>query len=152
MGRNLETAVYHMDTKRKHNRPEQIEAQARIVLKKMGTWKPDVLVTLDDNAFRTVGLSLANTQIAIVFSGVNGQPEVYSRQVLFLNFREKPGHNVTGVYEKLHIADAIRVHSRMFPEMRELRIISDTSPTGQAISRQIRLELEGQALPCKWQM
>lgn len=152
IGKRTELQVYHMDTKRKNNIPELIDEQARIALGKIDTFQPNILVTLDDNAFRTVGLKLADSRIAVVFSGLNGQLEVYHRQVPFLNARKSPGHNITGVYEKLHIADAIRIHSRIFPNLNEVRILTDRSPTGQALSEQIKSELKDESVPCKWQI
>ncbi len=150
---NLKIQVYHMDTKRKNNTPELIEKQSLIALKKIRHFKPDLLVTLDDNAFRTVALKLANSELSIVFSGMNGQPEDYNRQKNFMDSRKTPGHNITGVYEKLHVVDAIRVHSRIFPNLQEIRFFSDHSPTGQAVTKQIRLELESEPkIPCKWQI
>ena len=69
-----------------------------------------------------------------------------------MNSRARPGKNITGVYEKLHIADAFRIHAGLFLNMRKVRIFVDASPTGQAISRQIRLELGQEPVPCDWEM
>lgn len=149
---NLKLQLYHMDTKRKNNTPELIIKQADIALKKIKGFKPDVLVTLDDNAFKWVALKLVDSDIAIVFSGLNGQPETYNREIPFMLSRENPGHNITGVYEKLHIVDAIRVHSRLFPNFQKLKIITDQSPTGKAITRQIKLELENADILVDWEM
>lgn len=151
-GDNLLLGAYYMDTKRKNNTPQLIEEQAYSALKKIDDFKPDVLVTLDDNAFSAVALEFADTDISIVFSGLNGQPEDYSRQKKFMNSRKKPGHNITGVYEKLHIADAVRIHFRMFPKLKSIMIFTDQSPTGCALNRQIHIELEENAIPCKWQI
>jgi len=112
---NLEIRSYFMDTKRKNNTPELIDEQARIALKAIRSFRPDVLVTLDDNAFRTVALDLVDEPVSIVFCGMNGQPEDYNKTRRFMESRARPGHNITGVYEKLHFVDAIRVHSKLFP-------------------------------------
>ena len=101
---NLKIRTYFMDTKRKHNTPELIGQQALLARERIGSFRPHVLVTLDDNAFRTVALNLVDTPIPVVFSGMNGQPEEYNEMRRFMNSRYHPGHNVTGVYEKLHIA------------------------------------------------
>jgi len=149
-GQNIELRVYYMDTKRKNNTPELIMNQAHIALEKIRSFRPTILVTLDDNAFRTVALKLADTSLPIVFSGMNGQPEDYDKVVRFIDSRSRPGHNITGVYEKLHIADAFRVHCRLFPGVKKVRIILDTSPTGRAIHKQINLELARESVPCAW--
>jgi len=105
-------------------------------------------VVLDDNAFRTVALSLADTSTPIVFCGLNGQPETYHKQKAFVESRERPGHNITGVYEKLHFVNAVRVHVRLFPETKKVVILSDLSPTGRAILEQVRIEMAREPIPC----
>ena len=149
---NLDLAVHYMDTKRKNNTPELMEKQARIVGKKIKAFNPDLVVTLDDNAFRTVALPMAEGRMDIVFSGMNGQPENYNRTRRFMADRERPGHNITGVYEKLHIREAIKVLSNLL-DIRKVLILDDLSPTGKAIARQVRLELDsdqsGAPLPCE---
>ena len=150
--KNLEIQVYFMDTKRKNNTPELIGEQARIALKKIRAFRPHVLVTIDDNAFRTVALNLVDSPMSIVFSGMNGQPENYNQTVLWMDSRSHPGHNITGVYEKLHIVDAVKVHSKLFPGLKKVRMFVDSSPTGRAISEQIKLEMKTESIPCAWDM
>lgn len=149
---NMEIQAYFMDTKRKNNTPELIEEQARIALKKIRFFRPHVLVMLDDNAFRTVALNMVDSTVPIIFCGMNGQPEDYNKMKPFMGSRSQPGHNITGVYEKLHIADAFRVHSKLFPGLKRIKIFTDMSPTGRAIARQIKIELENESIPCFWEM
>ncbi len=149
---NVKIEQYFMDTKRKNNTPELIAEQSRIALDKIRSFCPQVLVTLDDNAFGAVVSDLVDTPVSIVFSGMNGQPEDYNQTKPCIDSRSRPGHNITGIYEKLHIVDAIRVHSRLFPGLGKIRIFVDPSPTGQAISRQIRLEIKREPIPCAWDM
>jgi ABC-type uncharacterized transport system substrate-binding protein len=145
---NLRIEAYFMDTKRKNNTDELIREQGRTALEKIRSFRPNVLVTLDDNAFRTVALSLADGPIPIVFCGLNGQPENYNKERAFMNSRKRPGHNVTGVYEKLHFVNAVRVHKKLFPQTEKIMVISDFSTTGRAILEQIRLEMAQEPLPC----
>ncbi len=151
-GKNLQIATYHMDTKKKNNTPKLIQEQADLALAKLKEFGPDLVITLDDNAFRTIALPLAGSSEKIVFSGLNGQPETYNEKVKFINSRELPGGNITGVYEKLYIREAIQVLSTMKP-MDTLVYLGDQSPTGKAISIQFDLEVEpdetNTALPTK---
>lgn len=141
-GKNISIESYYMDTKKTNTTAAQKKQQAEIAGRKISKFKPDVLVTIDDTAFKSVALSFVDTDIAIVFSGMNGQPEKYNKVKSFMVSRQAPGHNVTGVYEFLHIADAIRVHSKIFPQLIQTRVIVDTvSPTGKAILKQVELEL-----------
>jgi len=149
---NLDLDVYYMDTKRSNNTLALIDRQAEIALNRIDAFNPAILVTLDDNAFKSVALRLVDTNIDILFSGLNGQPESYNQQVTFMKSRINPGHNVTGVYERLHIANAMRVHARMFPKVQKALFLTDPSPTGRAIFRQIELELTNEAVPIAWEL
>ncbi len=97
-GMNLEVAKYYMDTKRKNTTPELMKKEAEKALKQIQAFGPDVVITLDDNAFREVGLSLrGRNDLAVVFSGMNGQPKTYNADKHFMNSRNQPGGNITGV-------------------------------------------------------
>jgi len=150
--KNLALEDYYMDTKRKNNTPALISQQADLALERIKAFNPAVLVTLDDNAFKSVALRLVDTHIEIVFSGLNGQPERYNQQITFMKSRMTPGHNITGIYEKLHIADAIRVHARMFPDVQKALFLTDSSLTGKAIYRQIEMELTTDWIPMAWEL
>ncbi|MEW6536767.1 MAG: ABC transporter substrate binding protein [Candidatus Auribacterota bacterium] len=151
-GQNLELQTYYMDTKKTNNTPDLIQQQADRAIELIAEFQPDVLVTLDDNAFRTVGMELADTDIAVVFCGMNAQPEDYHAQKPCIESRTVPGHNITGIYEKLHVADAIRVHSRILPGLKTVKILVDESPTGKAITKQIEIELTSEAVTSDYEM
>ena len=150
---DFQVRAFYMDTKRTNNTPPLIQLQAQKALAAIKEFKPHILVPLDDNAFKTVALALTDTPMAIVFCGMNGQPETYNRIKPFMETRKRPGHRTTGVYEKLYIADAIRVHSKLLPGLEKVRIFVDAcSPTGAAIHRQILLEMENASIPCHWEI
>ena len=107
MGTDFQIQAVFMDTKQKNNTPKLIKEQTTHALAIIEQSAPQILVTLDDNAFQNIALQLVDTPISIVFSGLNGQPEMYHGQTPFLHSRQRPGHNITGVYEKLHIVDAL---------------------------------------------
>ncbi len=148
----LDVRTFYMDTKRKNNSPELIEQQAKIALKQIRLFEPKVLVTLDDNAFSSVALKLVDSGIPIVFCGLNGQPETYNEAVPFMVSRSAPGGAITGVYEKLHLADALRVHSKIFPDLKKVMMLSGPSPTGKALMIQIKIELGAETVPCMWEL
>lgn len=138
-GENLDVGVYYMDTKRTNNTPALIQEQAEKAKKDIAAFQPDVVLTLDDNAFRTLALPEAGTKIPYVFSGMNGQPETYDAAKEFMVSRAHPGSNITGVYEKLYIREAIRVLSTMH-QLERIVFLGDESPTGKAINTQFDLE------------
>ncbi|WP_031481837.1 ABC transporter substrate-binding protein [Maridesulfovibrio frigidus] len=137
---------YAMETKKVNNTPALIDAQAEIVLAKIEKINPDVVVVLDDNAFRAVALKLVDSKIAVVFSGLNGQPEDYNEIVTWIDSRSKPGHNITGIYEKLHIVQAFKVQKKILPDLERALIVSDESPTGKAVLKEVNLELSEESV------
>ena len=154
-GINLKVERYYMDTKRKNTSPEAMKKAAAEALAEIDAFKPDILVTLDDNAFREVGLQMAGRQdVATVFSGMNGQPEMYNDKKRFMNSREKPGNNITGVYEKLYVVRSMRVMESAVPDLAGAKIvgITDFSPTGNAITKQFELELSGRQGNIEWEL
>jgi len=154
-GINLSVKRFHMDTKRTHTSPEAMQTVAAEVRKEIDLFKPNVIVTLDDNAFREIGLPMAGRQdVAAVFSGMNGQPEMYNARKYFMNSREKPGNNITGIYEKLYVVRSMRVMESAVAGLTGAKIvgITDYSPTGNAITKQFELELARQQGTVAWEL
>ncbi len=143
---------FYMDTKKTYTSPEAVVERGRRALKEIDALRPQVVVLLDDNAFRVVGLELVDRPgMAVVFCGLNGQPEDYDKQKKFLETREHPGHNVTGVYEKLHLKRALTVIKNTLSNIDKVVGITDYSPTGNAITKQFELE-SADDLPVKWEV
>ena len=154
-GLNLEIGQYYMDTKRTNNTPDLMKQEARAAIKKIDAFKPDVLLTIDDNAFREVGLAyVGRTDIAVVFSGLNGQPEAYNKKIPIMENRLFPGKNVTGVYEKLYVKRSLEVMQRAVTEVNGTKFIgiTDYSPTGNAITRQFAIELKSLPAGVVWEL
>jgi ABC-type uncharacterized transport system substrate-binding protein len=151
---NLEVKRYYMDTKRKNTSPDAIKKAAEIVLRQIEEFKPEVLVVLDDNAFREVALPLAGSHdLSVVFSGMNGQPEKYNVKKRFMDTRERPGGNITGVYEQLYVARSIKVMQSAIPSLKGKKIvgITDYSPTGNALTVQFGIELKNKSKTINWE-
>ncbi len=140
-GKTINIRRFYMDTKRRYTSPEQIRARGREALKLVASLRPDVLVTMDDNAIRTVMMPLVDTDIPVVFSGMNNQPEFYNRVREFMRSRTRPGHNITGVHERLYIDKSLQLMKEIVPGLKRVVFIVDDSPTGYAIKRQIQEEL-----------
>ncbi len=152
VGTNLELHLFFMDTKGTSYSPEALQTRGRAAIESIEHINPDVLVTLDDDAFRTVGLHFVNSTIPVVFSGVNGSLENYNATTPFMERWDAPGGNVTGVYEHLYLREALRIHTTMFPSTKKVRFILDDSPVGRLLQRQIPQELSRQPIPCAWEM
>lgn len=154
-GMNLEIKRYYMDTKRKNTTPQAMKNEADIVLDQIKEFKPEILVLLDDNAIRELALPLAGDKnLSVVFSGMNGQPENYNAKKHFMETREKPGGNITGVYEKLYVARSIKVMQSAIPALKGKKIvgITDYSPTGNAITAQFEIELKNKPESNNWEL
>ena len=155
-GENLDLRSVYMDTKKTYTTPEAIHRRGEMALAEVESFKPHVVVVLDDNAIREVMLPLVGRDdLSVVFSGMNGQPADYDRKAKFLNTLGQPGHNVTGVYEKLHLLKSLRVMGAALGDPRpgdRVVGITDYSPTGNAITRQFELELAGHEPAFEWEL
>jgi ABC-type uncharacterized transport system substrate-binding protein len=132
---------FFMDTKRTYTRPEQIEARGKEALAEIKAFKPDLVITVDDNAARTVMLPLVDSGIPIVFTGINSLPEAYNQHRRFMQTRIHPAHNVTGVYEKLYVWKSVQLMREVLNNLKKIVLIVDDSPTGNAIRKQMENEL-----------
>ncbi|MHC4638702.1 MAG: ABC transporter substrate-binding protein [Planctomycetota bacterium] len=154
-GMNLKIKRYYMDTKRKNTTPEAMKKEADIVFRQIKEFKPEVLVVFDDNAFREVALPLAGGKdLPVVFSGMNGQPESYNVKKHFMDKRERPGGNITGVYEKLYVVRSVIVMQSAIPGLKGKKIvgITDYSPTGNALTAQFEIELKNKLRDIDWEL
>jgi basic membrane lipoprotein Med (substrate-binding protein (PBP1-ABC) superfamily)/ABC-type uncharacterized transport system substrate-binding protein len=144
LGDGVEIRTHYMNTKTVNSSPSLMRADAVKALRAIDAFKPDLVFTLDDNAFREVGLELADKPFPVVFSGLNGQPRDYNRILRFLNDAGMPTRNITGVYEKLHILTALNVMQEVLPDIRHVVALLDDTPTGRAIRKQLQHEMSGQ--------
>lgn len=155
-GKNLQIRSYYMDTKKTNTTPDAIRRQADIALQQVDEFKPELVVVLDDNAIREVMLPLVDRpDTSVVFSGMNGQPEAYNEKKSFMLNKQRPGSNVTGVYEKLWVSKSLVVMNAALQNYDKSNLvvgITDYSPTGNAITRQFELELAREELPVTWQL
>jgi hypothetical protein len=76
---------------------------------------------------------------------MNNQPEVYNDRKQFMEGWEHPLGNVTGVYEKLYVAESLRVMAQAVPGLIGGKVIlmTDRTVTGDALTRQFEGELSG---------
>lgn len=154
-GKNLIVKRFYMDTKRKNSTLQAMKKVAGVIVEKIKSEKPDLIATIDDNAFREVGLQFVGVKnISIVFSGLNGLPENYNKKKHFMNSLKKPGDNVTGVYEKLYIVRSMKVMNSALQNLSGNKIvgITDYSPTGNALTKQFEIELKEKPTNIKWEL
>ena len=142
-----------MDTYRTNATPEAMQREGRKALDEIADFKPDIVFALDDAAARQVMMPLVgHSDISVVFSGMNGQPEMYNGLKKFMESRAHPGSNITGVYEKLYAAQSLKVMAQAVPGLRGHKVvmITDFSPTGNGLTKQFELEL-ADTTDVKWE-
>ena len=144
VGRNLEVKTYYMDTYITNTSPEGMRREGQNALREIEEFKPDLVFANDDAAIAQVMMPLVGGSIAIVFSGMNGQPEMYNERKHYMDSWAHPGSNVTGVYEKLYAAQAIKVMEQAVPGLRgsKVAMITDYTPTGNGLTKQFEIELK----------
>ena len=133
-----------MDTKRKNKRNEINETLGKM-LKDISKFKPDIILLGDDNASNFIGNLISDTVIPVVFWGVNGSPLKYG----LLDSVEKPGHNITGVYQAGYLKECLVYLKKLIPSIETFAVLSDDSPSGRAKSKELLFLHEGGKLPMK---
>jgi ABC-type uncharacterized transport system substrate-binding protein len=115
-----------MDTKRKSSEHEMAVATNR-VMAEIAQFAPDLVLLGDDNAANYIGNQLLDTEVPVVFWGINGLPLKYG----LLDSMDKPGHNVTGVNQPGYLKECLEFLQRLAPSVRTFAILADDSETGR---------------------
>jgi ABC-type uncharacterized transport system substrate-binding protein len=130
---NVQYKVYEMDAQRQSSKShlEQSGAEARWLI---DDWKPDLVFISNDAGCQYVAAHYLNTNLPFIFSAMNAAPEDYGFDT---------AKNVTGVLEREHFAQTIRLLRQLVPEVRKIAIISDSAPMwGPVIARMKESESE----------
>lgn len=115
-----------MDTKSPKSKEELAEITLAIT-RKMQELKPDLIFLGDDNAANYIGNQFLDTDIPIIFWGVNNTPVKYG----LVDSQEKPGHNVTGVYQTTYYKESLDLLKVLVPGLKTFAILSDNTTTGR---------------------
>jgi putative tryptophan/tyrosine transport system substrate-binding protein len=141
-GQNIVMHRFYMDTKRANKTVEAQEGAADELLNKVQGINPDILFIFDDDALRHIGGKLLDTNLPIVFAGVNLLPTrpdyAWKNDGSFTALAdslEKPGHNVTGVQEKVHFSAGFQLLHRIVPKATTALFLSDNSLIGTELIR-----------------
>ncbi|MEW6733321.1 MAG: ABC transporter substrate binding protein [Acidobacteriota bacterium] len=131
-----------MDTKRKSSTTDIAAATKRITTE-INNFKPDILLLGDDNAAKYIGNIYLDTDLPVVFWGINGAPLNYG----LLDSLEKPGHNITGIYQAGYMLENLVQLKKLIPSIKTFAILSDDSETGRAKAKEIKNLAEAKKLP-----
>ena len=96
----------------------------------MSTFRPDVVITSDDDAQQYFAARFAgdSSAPAFVFCGVNQDPARYGY----------PAINVTGIVEKLAWSDSLKLLRRLDPGIRRIAVLLDSRSSSIAAVRSMR--------------
>lgn len=131
-----------MDTKRRSSKGEMAEAAVRIT-EEARAFQPDLILLGDDNAANYIGNQFLDTEIPVVFWGVNNTPVKYG----LIEAADHPGHNVTGVYQSGYYAESLELLHTIVPSVKTFAILSDDTETGRSHLKAIEFLAREGTLP-----
>lgn len=132
LGDTSEVTYAYMDTKIDLKGGPQ---KAKTAFEVFTNLAPDGVITVDDNAQSMFVLPylLGKTDVPIMFSGVNAEPEKYGY----------PADQVSGILERGHIRETISYLQQLDPSIKRISFLTRDSPSGNALQRQVEAEREG---------
>ncbi|MCJ7544080.1 MAG: hypothetical protein MUP47_05865 [Phycisphaerae bacterium] len=125
---NVEYKVYEMDAKRQSSK-EHLQQAGEEARQLIDQWKPDLVFADDDPAQQNVGVYYVNQNLPWVFCGVNADPQDYG----YVGAR-----SVTGVLEREHFLETVRLLKQIVPTVHRIAIITDTAPMWQRVINRIK--------------
>ncbi|MCP4119204.1 MAG: hypothetical protein GY737_28140 [Desulfobacteraceae bacterium] len=133
--KNLTVTRIHMDTKTVNKSPEKMAGITPGIIAQIKRTKPDVVLLFDDNAAKFIGAELLHSDLPVVFGSVNASPADtdYTRAGALADSLEIPGHNITGVLERMPVLAGFEIMGTLNPKARTAALISDDSTTARAI-------------------
>lgn len=133
-----------MDTKRQKDK-EYLAKITSEFTKVIREFKSDIILLGDDNAANYIGNQFLDTPIPIVFWGVNNTPVKYG----LVDSEEKPGHNVTGVYQTTYYKESLQLLKNIVPQAKTFAILSDDTTTGRIHTKALQFLARKDKLPLK---
>jgi len=153
-GRNMTVTRMYMNTKTVNKTSEQMETAALEIVATIQEQNPDLLFIMDDDALRHVGAKLLDTPLPIVFGGINlfvTDPDygwvTATEHTPLADSHEIPGHNITGVLERIAIKSGFNLLHQILPEAKTALFLSDQSILSQQMLRAAGATDDWQNLP-----
>ena len=133
-----------MNTKRKNSRSAIGESTFRI-MKMIDAFKPDLVMLGDDNAANYIGHQLLDTEVPVVFWGINGLPLKYD----LIDSMDEPGHNVTGVWQAGYHKESLDLLHALVPNAKTFAILACDSVSSRPKIKQLQILDRQGKLPLK---
>lgn len=120
---------FYMDTKTHIEKGPEKAKEAYALYKK---YKPEGVIAADDNAQSMFVVPYLKDKVKtpVMFCGVNADPEKYGY----------PAANVSGIIERLHIAETIAFTQQLMPQIKSVASMMKDSPTAKLVSAQFQNE------------
>lgn len=121
-----------MNTQRYNSGGEMAMTTMRI-MDDIGQFQPHLGLLGDDNAVNYIGNQLLDTEIPVVFWGINGLPIKYG----LVDSMDCPGHNVNGVCQAGYHKESMELLHELVPEVHTFAILACDSVTSTHKVKQI---------------
>lgn len=125
----LDIQVWYMKTDITFNTPDKIDYISKKVIDDIAAFKPDYIFTVDDNAFKNVGIPFSKTH-HIFFSGLNKPFIEYVNSENDMEFER-----FNGIEEILELERFFKVLSKLEYYPSKFWILSDSSTTSYFLSK-----------------
>jgi ABC-type uncharacterized transport system substrate-binding protein len=133
-----------MDSKRKTSKAELTKITIEVTVTAR-EFRPDIIFLGDDEAGNYIGNQFLDTKTPVVFWGFNDNPVKYG----LVDTAERPGHNVTGVYQSGYYRESLQLLKALVPKVKTFAILTDDSPSGRAHEKGIEYLARQGVLPVK---
>jgi ABC-type uncharacterized transport system substrate-binding protein len=131
-----------MDAKRQKRRDEKIQAASKIT-RTIKEFDPALIFLGDDDAAEYIGAQFLDTKIPMVFWGINITPVKYG----LVDSVERPGHNVTGIYQPGYYTQSLTLLKRIVPSVKTFAVLTDDTTAGRSHYKAIEYLAQQKALP-----
>ncbi|QTA80838.1 putative ABC transporter, substrate-binding protein [Desulfonema limicola] len=129
LGKTCDLKYFYMNTKTDYENGLEKAKEAYALYQE---FQPDGVITADDNAQSMFVVPYLKDKVKtpVMFCAVNAAPEKYGY----------PASNVSGILERYHIDQSIAFAKQLIPSINSVGYISKDSPTGEAVSAQVKME------------
>lgn len=131
-GVEYDLRTFFMDTRITYTTSEQVNERASEAMGLIEEFEPAVVFVTDDVALRTVAVRWVeahpDSKVAFVFSGINIDPTVYAP----IAGLQRPGGRITGLIERIPVAEAMVAVKRVFPNASRMALLADGSASSAA--------------------
>ncbi len=128
---SIEYQVFQMDTKR-YSSESSIMTKTEEARNLITAWKPDLVYISDDDALKYLAKYYIHSELPIVFSAVNESPGKYGI---------KDCQNITGVLEKEHFVESVKLLKEVVPSVRKIAVITDDGPMWSPVIQRMKARI-----------